>query len=395
MHDFCIVGGGIVGLATAMAILEKRPGARLLLLEKEQSLGTHQTGHNSGVIHAGVYYAPGSLKAKLCREGEAATKQFCAQHGIPFEVPGKLIVATDRRELDRLGALETNARANGIAMRRIDGGELRELESGITGLGALLVEASGIVDYGCVARAMGEVIAGQGAEIVRGATVERIEQRGGHVRIVAGAQAWEARHAIACAGLQADRLAAASGIDIDFRIVPFRGEYYRVRQEKRALVRHMIYPVPNPALPFLGIHLTPMIDGSLTVGPNAVLGLSREGYAKGAIDLADIASFAGFPGFWRSIARNIGAGLSEMKDSAFKASYLEKCRKYCPSLALDDLQPYRAGIRAQAVMRDGAMVHDFLFRKSGTTLHVCNAPSPAATSAIPIGRMIADQFDAG
>lgn len=395
MHDFCIVGGGIVGLATAMAILEKRPGARLLLVEKEQSLGTHQTGYNSGVIHAGVYYAPGSLKAKLCRQGEAATKQFCARHGIPFEVPGKLIVATDRREFERLGALETNARANGIAMRRIDGGELRELESGITGLGALLVEASGIVDYGRVARTMGEVIAGQGGEIVRGARVERIEQRGGHVRIVAGDRAWEARHAIACAGLQADRLAAASGIDIDFRIVPFRGEYYRVRQEKRALVRHMIYPVPNPALPFLGIHLTPMIDGSLTVGPNAVLGLSREGYKKGAIDLADIASFAGFPGFWRSIARNIGAGLSEMKDSAFKASYLEKCRRYCPSLELDDLQPYRAGIRAQAVMRDGAMVHDFLFRKSGTTLHVCNAPSPAATSAIPIGRMIADQFDAG
>ncbi|MEO3388730.1 L-2-hydroxyglutarate oxidase [Mesorhizobium sp. CAU 1741] len=393
MYDFCIVGGGIVGLATAMAVLETRPGARLVLVEKEDALGSHQTGHNSGVIHAGVYYAPGSLKATLCREGEVATKRFCTEHGIPFAVPGKLIVATDRMELDRLGALETNARKNGIALRRVDGGELRELEPGIVGLGALLVEASGIVDYGAVARAMGAVIAKQGGQIVRSARVDRIEERGDHVRVVAGGQAWEARHAIACAGLQADRLAAASGVDIDFRIVPFRGEYYAVRPEKRALVRRMIYPVPDPALPFLGIHLTPMIDGSLTVGPNAVLALAREGYEKLALDIADVASFARFPGFWRLIGRNLRSGLGEMKDSAFKASYLEKCHKYCPSLELDDLLPYRAGIRAQAVMRDGTMVHDFLFRKSGNVLHVCNAPSPAATSAIPIGRMIAGKFD--
>jgi len=392
MYDFCVVGGGIVGLATAMALLERKPGTRLLLIEKEEAPGRHQTGHNSGVIHTGIYYAPGSLKAKLCRAGEMETKRFCAKHAIPFEIPGKLIVATDETELARLAALETNARANEIRVRRIGTNELRELEPAIAGLGALLVETTGIVDYGLVARKMGQVVAEAGGEIILGTRVDRIEQRDGHVRVVSDKGSWEARRAIACAGLQADRLAARSGVDADFRIVPFRGEYYAVRPEKCSIVQRMIYPVPDPSLPFLGIHLTPMIDGSLTVGPNAVLGLSREGYAKGSVDVADIASFASFGGFWRTISRNLRAGVGELKDSAFKRSYLEKCRKYCPSLELGDLLPYRAGIRAQAVMKDGALVQDFLFRKSGDALHVCNAPSPAATSSIPIGRMIADQF---
>ena len=295
MHDFCIVGGGIVGLATALAILERQPGAGILVLEKEQNLGQHQTGHNSGVIHAGVYYAPGSLKARLCRAGEQATKEFCDQHAIPYETPGKLIVATTAPELVRMEALETNAKANGITTRRIGAEELRGLESEVIGLGALLVETTGIVDYGAVAREMGRIIVRSGGEIVYGVNVDRFEEQPDFVRIVAGEQQWQCRKAIACAGLQADRLAEQSGMKVDFRIVPFRGEYFAIRPERRNIVTRMIYPVPDPGLPFLGIHLTPMIDGNLTVGPNAVLGFSREGYEKLDFDVTDMAVTFAFP----------------------------------------------------------------------------------------------------
>ncbi len=395
MYDYCLVGGGVVGLATALTIARKEPSARILVLEKEDALAAHQTGHNSGVIHAGIYYQPGSFKAELCRAGERMTKQFCDENAIAYRVPGKLVVATDPAELQRLAALETNAAANGIACRRLDGGALREIEPAVTGLGALLVEQSGIVDYRAVCRAMGDLIRAAGGDIELGVQVERIEERGDCVRVHAGEKVWESRRAIACAGLQADRLAQRSGAEVDFQIVPFRGEYYALRPELNKLVERMIYPVPDPSMPFLGIHLTPMIDGGLTVGPNAVLGFSREGYAKFSVDLRDIATYARFPGFWKVIAAHFASGLGEMKDSLFKASYLEKCRKYCPSLQLDDLRPYRAGIRAQAVSRDGALIHDFKFLQTKRVLHVCNAPSPAATSALPIGNLIFERLQAG
>ncbi len=395
MYDYCLVGGGVVGLATALTIARKEPSARILVLEKEDALAAHQTGHNSGVIHAGIYYQPGSFKAELCRAGERMTKQFCDENAIPYRVPGKLVVATDAVELQRLAALETNAAANGIACRRLDDGALREIEPAVTGLGALLVEQSGIVDYRAVCRAMGDLIRAAGGDIELGVQVERIEERSDCVRVHAGEKAWESRRAIACAGLQADRLAQRSGAEVDFQIVPFRGEYYALRPELNRLVERMIYPVPDPSMPFLGIHLTPMIDGGLTVGPNAVLGFSREGYAKFSVDLRDVATYARFPGFWKVIAAHFSSGLGEMKDSLFKASYLEKCRKYCPSLQLEDLRPYRAGIRAQAVSRDGALIHDFKFLQTKRVLHVCNAPSPAATSALPIGNLIFERLQAG
>jgi L-2-hydroxyglutarate oxidase len=392
IYDYCIIGGGIVGLATALTISQKKPGARIVVMEKESALASHQTGHNSGVIHAGIYYAPKSFKAELCRAGERATKAFCEESGIPYRTPGKLVVATDDMELQRLAALEANAAANGISCRRLDAGELKETEPAVSGVGALLVEQSGIVDYALVSRTMADRIRAAGGEIILNLDVDRLEERSDHVRIEARQGVWEARYAVACAGLQSDRLAMRSGMDVDFQIVPFRGEYYALRPELSGLVEKMIYPVPDPSMPFLGIHLTPMIDGALTVGPNAVLGLAREGYPKFSFNAPDMAQYLRFAGFWKLIAGNLASGMGEMKDSLFKRAYLEKCRKYCPSLRLDDLRLFRAGIRAQAVSRSGAMIHDFMFLQSKRTLHVCNAPSPAATSALPIGRMIFERL---
>lgn len=392
MYDYCLVGGGIVGLATALKITEAEPNAKVLVLEKENELAGHQTGHNSGVIHAGIYYQPRSFKAELCRAGELATKSFCEENNVAYKTPGKLVVATNEIELQRLSALEDNAAANVITCRRLGSEELSEIEPAVTGLGALLVEQSGIVDYRAVCAAMAKRIKAAGGTIILGVTTDRFEERADSVRIHAGDQAWESRYAIACTGLQADRFASRSGMEVDFQIIPFRGEYYALRDELNNLVQRMIYPVPDPAMPFLGIHLTPMIDGGLTVGPNAVLGLSREGYPKFSVDLQDMASYLRYPGFWKVISANLSSGLNEMKDSLFKSSYLKKCQKYCPSLQLSDFRPYRSGIRAQAVSKSGALIHDFKFLQTKRVLHVCNAPSPAATSAIPIGKLIYERL---
>ena len=394
-YDFCIVGGGIVGLATAMALLERNPGARLVLLEKENALALHQTGHNSGVIHSGIYYAPGSLKANLCKRGERATKEFCSAHGIPFVTCGKTLVATNALELERLEALVGRARENGIEAERLDEAELRRREPNITGLGALFVPATAIVDYRAVCAAMARVVRAAGAEIVLGAEVSAIRESPRDVVIAANGRRWTSARLVACAGLQSDRLARLAGLPVTHQIVPFRGEYYRLPSEKNDIIRSLIYPVPDPDLPFLGIHLTRMIDGSVTVGPNAVLGLAREGYAKLAIDLRDVAQYLFFPGLWRVLARYRRSVRAELKGSLLKSAYLRECRKYCPSLTVGDLLPYTAGIRAQAVTRDGTLVHDFLFLESERMLHVGNAPSPAATSAIPIGEMIQARLAGG
>jgi L-2-hydroxyglutarate oxidase len=394
-YDFCVVGGGIVGLATAMALLERHPGARLVLLEKEDALATHQTGHNSGVIHSGIYYAPGSLKADLCKRGERATKEFCTAHGIPFVTCGKTLVATNALELERLEALVGRARENGIEAERLDEAELRRREPNITGLGALFVPATAIVDYRAVCAAMARVITEAGAEIVLGAEVTAIRESAHDVVVDAKGRRWAAGRLVACAGLQSDRLARLAGLPATHQIVPFRGEYYRLPAEKSDIIRSLIYPVPDPDLPFLGIHLTRMIEGSVTVGPNAVLGLSREGYPKLAVNVRDVAQYLLFPGLWRVLARYRRSVRDELKGSLLKSAYLRECRKYCPSLTTGDLFPYTAGIRAQAVTRDGTLVHDFLFLESERMLHCGNAPSPAATSAIPIGQRIADMVGSG
>ena len=391
-YDYCIIGGGIVGLATAMALLTRRPGASLLILEKEASLGRHQTGHNSGVIHAGIYYAPGSLKADLCKRGAQATKDFCAEHGIAFEVCGKLLVASNDLEVQRMQALYQRSQQNDLKVERLDAAALREREPNIVGKGALFLDATGIVDYQQVCDAMAKVIRQAGGEVRLSTAVRAIQEHADHVAVSADGNTWRAHQLVACAGLQSDRLARLAGVKIDHQIIPFRGEYYRLPASKNQIVNHLIYPIPDPELPFLGVHLTRMIDGSVTVGPNAVLGFGRENYRKFSVNWRDVAEYARFPGFWKTIWNNLGSGSAEMKNSLFKRGYLEQCRKYCPSLEVSDLLPYEAGIRAQAVMRDGTLVHDFLFAETARMVHVCNAPSPAATSAIPIGQMIAEKI---
>jgi len=351
----------------------------------------HQTGHNSGVIHAGIYYAPGSLKARLCREGLAATKEFCREQGIAFDECGKLIVATTDLEVERINVLYARAKANGLRLEPLTQDELAHQEPHISGLAALRSPETAIVDFGLVGHRMAELVKQQGAEIRYGLKVDKIVETSDYVEVRASEQCFRMRHLIVCGGLQADRLARLAGLKTDFHIVPFRGEYYKLPGEKSGIVRHLIYPAPDPALPFLGIHMTRMIDGSVTVGPNAVIGFAREGYPKCSFSLRDSADFATFPGFWKLMLAYRKHALHELYSSFSKQAYLRECQKYCPSLGLNDLQPYRAGIRAQVVTAAGVAVHDFLFMETDRMLHVCNAPSPAATSAIPIGQMIAQK----
>ncbi|WP_371731772.1 L-2-hydroxyglutarate oxidase [Shinella sp. AETb1-6] len=395
MFDYCIIGGGIVGLATAMRLLEGRPGCSLILIEKEDALGRHQTGHNSGVIHAGIYYPPGSLKAELCRKGAEATKAFCAENDIRFETCGKLLVATSDLEIQRMDALYERSKQNTIEVYRVSEEELKEREPNIRGRGALFVPSTGIVSYAEVCQAMGRRIAKLGGDIRLSTRVTGIRETIDAVDVASEGESWRARKLVACAGLQSDRLAALAGLSIEHRIVPFRGEYFRLPPDKNDIVRHLIYPIPDPALPFLGVHLTRMIDGSVTVGPNAVIGFAREGYPRLSVNLADIADYALYPGFWKTVVANRKSAVTELRNSLWKPGYLAECRKYCPSLTLADLLPYEAGIRAQAVRKDGTLVHDFLFAETDRMLHVCNAPSPAATSAIPIAEMIVERLEKG
>jgi L-2-hydroxyglutarate oxidase len=386
--DILLIGGGIVGVATAWRLTQRFPQAKVLLLEKESALARHQTGRNSGVIHAGVYYAPGSLKADFCRRGAAWTLAFCRDHRLPVEQCGKLLVATDACELERMAQLEERCRRNGIHSQRLTAGELRRSEPAITGLGALLVPATGITDYRRVTACMAERFTAQGGMIRTGRAVRAMREEGDGVRVDCDGQRLFARYVIACGGLMADRLARMLRIPIDFRIVPFRGEYFKLPARFSRMVRHLIYPIPDPALPFLGVHLTRMIDGAVTVGPNAVLGYKREGYGRINLDARDTLEMLSFGGTYRALRAHLRSGLAEMRDSLWRPGYLRRVRKYCPGVALADLKPYPAGIRAQAVMRDGTLVHDFLFAASPRSLHVCNAPSPAATSAVPIAEYL-------
>ena len=389
-YDFCVVGGGIVGLATAREILKRRPGASLVLLEKEADLAAHQTGHNGGVIHAGVYYAPGSLKARLCRAGNQQTKQFCAEHGIPIEECGKLIVATTPIEVQRLADLRKRCEANDIATQEVVGADLVTLEPRIAGLAALLVPSTGIVDYRRVSLALAEEIREHGGEARMRTCAHSITERSAEVEVaLAEGEPIRAGQLIACAGLQADRLARSARLDVPLRIIPFRGEYFQLPTTKSNVVRHLIYPVPDPELPFLGVHLTRMIGGRVTVGPNAVLGFAREGYPRFSFNLRDTAETLSFSGFWHVVRKHWRSALNELRGSLIRSRYLQECRKYCPELTLEDLQPYPAGIRAQAVLADGTLVHDFMFADTPRMVHVLNAPSPAATAALPIAGVIA------
>ncbi|MFC7490910.1 MULTISPECIES: L-2-hydroxyglutarate oxidase [unclassified Knoellia] len=397
MRDVIVVGGGIVGLATAYEVLRRRPGADVLVVEKETEVARHQSGHNSGVIHAGVYYAPGSLKARFCREGAARTRDYCTEKQIPFADTGKLVVATTPTEVQRLQDLTERARANGLTVTPLTAVALREREPHITGLAALHVPASGITDYAAVCRALASDISAAGGVVRTSTAVTAITESVTSVALSLDEDGWHsvesARQVIVCGGLQADRLAAMSGLNRgaeSFEIVPFRGEYHRLPASRNHLIDSLIYPVPDPDLPFLGVHLTRTIDGGVTVGPNAVLGFSREGYRKGSLSPRDTAAFVRFPGMWQVARTHWRTGLAEQRASWRRRGYLELVRRYCPELTVEDLLPEPAGIRAQAVLRDGTLVHDFLVRATERTVHVCNAPSPAATSAFPIADHVVD-----
>jgi (S)-2-hydroxyglutarate dehydrogenase len=385
---YVVVGGGILGLATAHRLTLDRPDAEVTVLEKEGRWAAHQTGHNSGVIHAGVYYRPGSLKARLCQAGSRSMVEFCAEHAIPVEVCGKLIVATQPAELGRLDALFERSVANGLDVRLVGPEEAREFEPAVAAVRALHVKSTGIVDFGRVCATLAGLLAAGGATLRTGARVRRIRTVGGEVVLDTTAGPVTADVLVNCAGLHADRIARRAGLRPPARIVPFRGEYYELVPARRHLVRALIYPVPDPQFPFLGVHLTRMIDGSVHAGPNAVLALAREGYSWGRIRPADVASAASYPGLWRLAGRHYRYGLGEVRRSLSKRLFTAGVARLVPQIRPEDLVRAGAGVRAQAVRPDGSLVDDFLIVTGPGQVHVLNAPSPAATSSLEIAKHI-------
>jgi len=391
MHDYVIIGGGIVGLATAMDVGKKHPNARILVLEKEQELARHQTGRNSGVIHSGIYYKPGSLKARLAREGNRSMVVFCREHGIKHEVCGKLIVATKASELPLLDRLFQRGLEHRLAVARLTPEQVQEIEPHVRCLAGVRVPSTGIVNYREVSAKYVELIKSQGGTVQTGTRVGRFREVNGIHIIETPHGEFEAGFVINCAGLFSDRVARFDGLDPDAKIIPFRGEYYELMPKKRYLVRTLVYPVPNPDFPFLGVHFTRMIDGSVHAGPNAVLALKREGYRRTDINCADLFETLTFPGFWKLARKYYREGVMEMVRSASKRAFVKGLQQLIPEVTEDDLVPTDSGVRAQALTRDGKLVDDFLILKGKNSIHVCNAPSPAATASLEIARFISNQ----
>ena len=388
-HDVAIVGGGIVGLATAMCLLKRFEGLRVVVLEKDREIATQQTGHNSGVLHSGVYYRPDSLKARFCVEGAAALMRFCDQHGVRYEQCGKVIVATRHDELERLQQLHERGTANGVEGLEMIGPErLRAIEPHVAGVQALWCPATGIIDFRAVAQAYAGEIRKRGGEVATGVAVQRLAAAGDETRIDAGGREYRARYVINCAGLHADRIARQLGARPELRIIPFRGEYYTLRPERTELVRGLVYPVPNPAFPFLGVHFTRGIDGAVEAGPNAVLATAREGYRKRDLRPRDVIDTVTYGGFWRMAAREWRTGLREVHRSLRKSVFVRDLQRLIPAVRARDLAPGGSGVRAQAVARDGALLDDFAIEQTERAIHVLNAPSPGATSSLMIGSHI-------
>ncbi len=392
--ELAVVGGGIVGLAVARELIRRHPRSSVCVLERERELATHQTGHNSGVIHAGVYYQPGSLKARLCVEGAREMYEYCEQRGIGNERCGKVIVATDASELSRLDELERRGRANGVSgLRRIDAAGIEEIEPHARGLAGLHSPGTGIADFAAVAREYARDVLEAGGEVVTGCEVRDVTIGTRSLRLAHSQGATEARHAVFCAGAWADRLAVRAGADPDPRIVPFRGAYLRLVPQRRELVRSLIYPVPDPSLPFLGVHLTKHINGEVLIGPTALIAGARDAYRLGTVHGRDVLDTLRWPGTWRMLARWWSTGLTELRHAALRSAFVRAAARYVPELQTADVEPSFAGVRAQALGRDGSLVDDFVFSTTDRALHVRNAPSPAATSSLAIARHVADEAE--
>jgi len=393
--DIAVIGAGIVGLAVALEVVRKHPALKVVVLDKESEVASHQTGHNSGVIHSGLYYKPGSLKARLCVEGQAAMVRFCQEHEIPHEICGKIVVATDESEIPGLNELLRRGRANNVpGIRELDAAQIMEIEPHTTGIRGIHVPGTGITDFKMVAAKYAELIQSSGGEVHTSSGVSRIAREAGAIVLETATGAVHARFAINCAGLQSDRIAKMSGDSLDLSIVPFRGEYYELVPSKHYLVKGLIYPVADPRFPFLGVHFTRRVHGGVEAGPNAVFAFKREGYTRTSFNLGDSLSTALFPGFWKMAAKNWKSGAGEMYRSWSKRAFTRALKKLLPTLTEQDLQPGGSGVRAQALDRAGKLLDDFHFVYRDRILHVCNVPSPAATASLTIGREIVSTLEA-
>lgn len=393
--DVAVVGAGILGLASARELQRRHPSLTVCVLEREEDIAAHQTGHNSGVLHAGIYYEPGSLKARLCREGIAAMYAFCEERGIAYERCGKVIVATEAGELGRLDELERRGHANGVpGLRRLDAGAIRELEPHAAGIAGLHSPETGIADFAAVARELAAHLRESGGELALGCGVDGVAVSGRAIRLRYARGELEAGHALFCAGAWSDRLAVAAGASPDPRIVPFRGAYLRLKPSRRELVRSLIYPVPDPALPFLGVHLTRSVGGDVLVGPTALFALARDAYRLYAMRPGDLRATLAWPGTWRLIRKRWRAGATEIRHALSRRAFVAAANRFVPELSPADVEPAFAGVRAQALARDGSLLDDFAFSATERALHVRNAPSPGATSAFAIARHVADEAEA-
>ncbi|MCM3268494.1 L-2-hydroxyglutarate oxidase [Paenibacillus elgii] len=392
MYDYIVIGGGIVGLSTGYALTRRYPQAKILVMEKEDRLAFHQTGHNSGVIHSGIYYKPGSLKARFSKEGGDALRRFCDRHGIAYDMCGKVIVATEPEELPLLENLYARGLQHKLDLELIDAEQLHAIEPHAAGLQAIRVNAAGIVDYKKVAVAFADVIRQRGGDVLLNTEAQRIREGSEGIEVECNNGTYRTHYLINCAGLHCDRIAAMQGLETGMKIVPFRGEYYELKPEKHGLVKHLIYPVPNPNFPFLGVHFTRMIDGHVHAGPNAVLSLKREGYRKTDFDLRDFMEVMTYPAFWKIAKQNMGEGLKEIVRSFSKAVFVRSLQRLIPEIREDDLIPSANGVRAQALTKDGKLADDFLIVQNERSIHILNAPSPAATASIAIGESISERI---
>jgi (S)-2-hydroxyglutarate dehydrogenase len=394
MIDIIVIGAGILGLSTAFQLMEKFPDKKIMILEKEQGLAFHQSGHNSGVIHAGIYYEPGSFKARFAKAGCDAMVAFCQKHAIAFEQQGKMIVAVNKKELPALARLHQRGLDNGLAVTALTREQVREREPYIDAIAGIWTPTTGTVDYRQVAKKYAEIFESLGGQICLGCAVKSIRESKDEIVIETKKKTYRARWLVACAGLQSDRIAKLAGYRPKLKIIPFRGEYYQISPEKAHWVNGLVYPVPDPSFPFLGVHFTKMIDGSVKVGPNAVLGFAREGYGRYSFNLRDSLSTALFPGFWRLAGRYLKTGTQEMLRSQIKALFVKNVRRYLPALTAEDLFFAKVGVRAQAMDVRGNLIDDFVIIDGKRSVHVCNAPSPAATASLPIGQEIVQRLTA-